>query len=114
MNQTIRLLDIYSADLFIRSRASELRKCINDDADEVTLDFEGIGFMSRSFADEVCNIIDDLKDKTFSFTGQNDDVATMMTKVREGRSRERKRGIGNAKMYEFKDMESLSKFLLAM
>ena len=114
MNQTIRLLDIYSADLFIRSRASELRKCINDDADEVTLDFEGIGFMSRSFADEVCNIIDDLKEKIFSFTGQNNDVATMMTKVREGRSRERKRGVGNAKMYEFKDMESLSEFLLAM
>ena len=59
-------------------------------------------------------IIDDLKDKTFTFTGQNNDVATMMTKVREGRSRERKRGVGNAKMYEFKDMESLSEFLLAM
>jgi hypothetical protein len=57
---------IYSADLFIRSRASELRKCINDDADEVTLDFEGIGFMSRSFADEVCNIIDDMGGKTFT------------------------------------------------
>jgi hypothetical protein len=49
-----------------------------------------------------------------TFTGQNNDVATMMSKVREGRSRERKRGVGNAKMYEFKDMESLSKFLLAM
>ena len=38
----------------------------------------------------------------------------MTTKVREGRSRERKRGVGNAKMYEFKDMESLEKFLIAM
>ena len=108
MKQIIRLQDIYSADLYTRSRASELRACINENANEITLDF------ARSFADEVCNIIDDLKDKTFSFTGQNDDVATMMTKVREGRSRERKRGIGNAKMYEFKDMESLSKFLLTM
>ena len=114
MKQTIRLHDIYSADLYTRSRASELRACINDNANEVTLDFEGIGFMSRSFADEVCNIIDDLKEKTFSFTGQNNDVATMMTKVREGRNRERKRGVGNARMYEFKDMESLSKFLLVM
>ena len=114
MKQTIRLQDIYNADLYTRSRASELRACIKEDADEVTLDFEGIGFMSRSFADEVCNIIDDLRDKTFTFTGQNDDVATMMTKVRDGRSRERKRGVGNAKMYEFKDMESLSKFLLAI
>ena len=114
MKQTIRLQDIYSADLYTRSRASELRACINDDTNEVTLDFEGIGFMSRSFADEVCNIIDDLKDKVFTFTGQNNDVATMMTKVREGRSRERKRGVGNAKMYEFTDMEKLSEYLLAM
>lgn len=76
MKQTIRLQDIYNADLYTRSRASELRACINEDADKVTLDFEGIGFMSRSFADEVCNIIDDLRDKTFTFTGQNDDVAT--------------------------------------
>ena len=114
MTQTIRLQDIYSADLYTRSRASELRESISPEADQVTLDFEGIGFMSRSFADELCNIIDDQKDKTFTFTGQNSDVATMMTKVREGRSRERKRGVGNAKMYEFKDMESLSEFLLAM
>lgn len=114
MKQTIRLQDIYSADLYTRSRASELRACINDEADEVTLDFEGIGFMSRSFADEVCNIIDDMNGKTFTVINQNDDVATMMEKVREGRSRERKRGVGNAKMYEFKDMESLEEFLIAM
>ena len=114
MKQTIRLQDIYSADLYTRSRASELRACINDEADEVTLDFEGIGFMSRSFADEVCNIIDDMNGKTFTVINQNDDVSTMMIKVREGLNRERKRGVGNAKMYEFKDMESLEEFLIAM
>lgn len=114
MKQIIKLQEIYCADLYTRSRASELRSCINENADEVIIDFEGIGFMSRSFADEVCNIMDDMKDKQFSFIGQNKDVETMMTKVREGRSRERKRGVNNAKMYEFKDMKSLSDFLLTM
>lgn len=38
----------------------------------------------------------------------------MLTKVMESRRKERKRGISNAKMYEFKDMESLSEFLLTM
>ena len=38
----------------------------------------------------------------------------MMTKVREGRCRERKHGVGNAKMYEFKDIESHEEFLIAM
>ena len=114
MKQTIKLKDIYSADLYTRSRAAELRSCINDEANEVTLDFEAIGFMSRSFADEVCNIIDDMNDKTFTLVNQNQDVAMMMTKVREGRNRERKRGVGNAKIYEFKDMKSLEAFLIAM
>lgn len=114
MKQIIRLKDIYSADLYTRSRASELRSCIQDEASEVTFDFEDIGFMSRSFADEVCNIIDDMKDKSFILVNQNKDVATMMTKVREGRSRERKRGVGTAKMYEFDDMESLSSYLIAI
>ena len=114
MKQTIKLNTIYSADLYTRSRASELRACINEEVTEVTLDFEGIGFMSRSFADEVCNIIDDNKSIKFEFINRNADVEAMMNKVAEGRSQERKRGISNAKMYEFEDMESLSKFLIAM
>ena len=111
MKQIIKLNTIYSADLYTRSRASELRACIIEEATEVTLDFEGIGFMSRSFADEVCNIMDDNKNIKFEFINRNADVEAMMTKVSEGRSQERKRGICNAKIHKFKDMESLSDFL---
>lgn len=114
MKQIIKLNTIYSADLYTRSRASELRSCINEEATEVTLDFEGIGFMSRSFADEVCNIVDDNKTIKFEFINRNADIEKMMDKVAEGRSQERKRGISNAKIHKFEDMESLSEFLIAM
>ena len=114
MEQTIKLNTIYSADLYTRSRASELRACINKDATEVVFDFEGIGFMSRSFADEVCNIMDDNKNIKFVSTNRNADVEAMMNKVAEGRSQERKRGISNATIHKFEDMESLSEFLMAM
>ena len=114
MKQAIKLNTIYSTDLYTRSRASELRACINEEATEVTLDFEGIGFMSRSFADEVCNIMDDNKNITFEFINRNADVEAMMNIVAEGRSQERKRGISNATIHKFEDMESLSKFLIAM
>lgn len=114
MKQTIKLNTIYSADLYTRSRASELRSCINEEVTEVTLDFEGIGFMSRSFADEVCNIMDDNKEKTFVFINRNADIEAMMNKVAEARSQERKRGISNATIHKFEDMESLSEFLIAM
>ena len=114
MKQTIQLNTIYSADLYTRSRASELRACINEESTEVTLDFEGIGFMSRSFADEVCNIMDDNKNIIFKFINRNADIEAMMNKVAEGRIQERKRGISNATIHKFEDMESLSAFLIAM
>ena len=114
MKQTIKLNAIYSADLYTRSRASELRACIHEEATEVTLDFEGIGFMSRSFADEVCNIMDDNKSIKFEFINRNADVEAMMNKVAEGRCQERKRGISNATIHKFEDMESLTEFLIAM
>jgi hypothetical protein len=114
MKQIIKLNTIYSADLYTRSRASELRSCINAEATEVTLDFEGIGFMSRSFADEVCNIMDDNMHIKFEFINRNSDIEAMMVKVAEGRSQERKRGICNATIHKFKDMKSLSEFLIAM
>ncbi|MBR0037051.1 MAG: DUF4325 domain-containing protein [Bacteroidales bacterium] len=114
MKQTIKLNTIYSADLYTRSRASELRACIDEGATDVVFDFEGIGFMSRSFADEVCNIMDDNKNIKFEFINRNTDVETMMRRVAGGRSQERKRGISNATIHKFKDMESLSAFLIAM
>lgn len=114
MKQTIKLQDIYSADLYTRSRASELRASILDNADVVLIDFDNIGFMSRSFADEICNIMDDMMNKTFELINLNEDVMTMLSKVKESRCQERKRGIDSSKMYEFNDMESLSEFLLTM
>ena len=114
MKQTIKLQDIFSTGLYSRSRAVDLRTHIMDNADEIELNFEGINFMSRSFADEICNMIDDMKEKKFMFTNQIEEVFIMMTKVQESRSRERKRGIKHAKVYEFNDMESLSKYLLTI
>ncbi|MBQ7472434.1 MAG: hypothetical protein IJS97_08445 [Prevotella sp.] len=114
MEQIIKLHDIYKADLYTRSRASELRLHINHHAKQITLDFIHIGFMSRSFADELISIMDEMNTVTFRFINRNEDVEMMMTKVAESRKHERLRGIGNAKMYEFHDMNSLSRFLLTM
>ena len=114
MKQTIKLRDIYAADLYTRSRAAELRSKIDVTTEEVELDFDQIGFMSRSFADELCNIIDDMKSIKFSFINRSDEVETMMNKVVEGRSRERKRGVGNAKIFKIKNLEELSKYFLEM
>jgi len=114
MKQTIKLQNIFGTDLYTRSRAAEIRSSIKEQAEEVVLDFEGVNFISRSFADEVCNIIDDMNNKQFNFINQIEVVKTMLSKVQISRSQERKRGISNPRIYKFNDMESLSKFLLNM
>jgi len=54
------------------------------------------------------------KDIKFEFINKSADVEAMMNKVAEGRRQERKRGISNATIHKFEDMESLSEFLIAM
>lgn len=114
MKQTIRLSDIYSADLFTRSKATELNAMLRQETGEVELDFDGISFMSRSFADELYNVVENFKQCKFTYSNRNEEVTAMMEKVSEGRQRERKRGISHAKIYEFHDMESLSNFLVSV
>lgn len=114
MEQTIKLREIYVADLFTRSRANELRSRIDKRAKKVILDFDQIGFMSRSFADELCNIMDENNNVSFCFINCSNDIDSMINKVKNSRSIERKRGVGNAKIYKFDSIESLSKYFLSM
>lgn len=111
MKQTIRLYEIFDADLCTRAKAGTLSLYIDAKATEVTLDFAGVTFMSRSFADELYNIIDRPKEKTFIYQNRNAVVKAMMNAVSEGRSKQRKRGIQPAEIHQFDDIESLSAFL---
>ena len=113
MTQTITLFDIYHADLFSRAKATLLVDIINHEADTVILDFESITFMSRSFTDELYNIVIDSRDKEFRYIHRNDDTRIMMEKVAEGRNRERQLGIPPAQMYTFNSQSELAEFLEA-
>lgn len=112
MTQTIKLYDIYHADLFSRAKAAQLADYISPDADIVVLDFGGITFMSRSFTDELYNTVIAYPHKTFTYTGRNDDIRVMMEKVVDGRTRERKLGIPPAQMLSFDSPSKLSDFLV--
>lgn len=113
MTQTIKLYDIYHADLFSRAKAAQLADHISSEADTVILNFNGITFMSRSFADELYNIVIAFPSKTFRYHGRNKDIFTMMKKVAEGRTHERQLGIPAAQMFSFDSQNKLSDFLVA-
>ena len=112
MTQIIKLYDIYHADLFSRAKSAQLADHINSEADTVILNFTGITFMSRSFADELYNIVIAFPTKTFRYHGRNKDIITMMKKVAEGRTRERQLGIPPAQMLSFDSQSKLSDFLV--
>lgn len=112
MTQTIRLYDIYHADLFSRAKAALLVSYINSDADTIILDFDSITFMSRSFTDELYNIVTSMHGKTFRYSGRNDDIRVMMEKVADGRTRERQLGIPPAQMLTFDSQSKLADFLV--
>lgn len=114
MKQIIKLKDIFSTELYVRSKAAELNDLIDKNVEEVEFDFSDVSFMSRSFADELFNVMEVFKGTTFTYTHRNDVVEMMMHKVFEGRNRERERGICNPQILEFKDRKSLEEFLIAM
>lgn len=113
MKQKIKLREIYQTDLYARSRVSELVKHIDSEAKSIELDFADVGFISRSFSDELYNVIE--KDgRDFSFIHQNDEVKAMMLMVKDGRNKERSRGVSNARIYNMDSVSSLSKYFLTM
>lgn len=114
MKQVITLKNIYDTELYTRSKATELKDIISLNVEEVEMDFSDVTFMSRSFADELYNVVESFDKKKFVYTHRNDVVTTMMTKVAEGRSRERQRGMSTPKMLEFSDLKSLEKFLVTL
>lgn len=114
MTQTIKLIDIYSADLFTRSMAVNVLNAIDSNSEKVILDFENIGFMSRSFTDELYNIMDSFPKIGFCFINQNEVIRNMVEAVKTGRNKERELGISHAKMYQCDSLESFNRYLVAL
>jgi hypothetical protein len=112
MKKTIKMAEVISSDIRSRKNA-DLIKAIIAPGDDVTLDFLGVTFISRSFADEICNIID-YSDATISKCNMCPFVQNMLNVVASGRSKKRVFAVDNDDdIYVCKDMESLSRILLA-
>lgn len=109
--QIIYMFQYYKADLFSRSKALELDQLLTCDKSEVELDFTDIGFMSRSFTDELFNVVEAHSEKTIIYSNCNENVKAMMEKVAEGRRRNRQLGIPEPQMLEFDKINEFSEFL---
>lgn len=107
MASTINLYNIFGSEIRSRSNADILRQSAAD-LNNAIMDLTGITFISRSFADEMCNLIE-----THHITLLNcsDIVQNMINVVLESRKHTRVRKLEHAEIKEFTDMKSLSAFL---
>lgn len=111
MEKRIKIAKLISSDVRSRTHAEKIVCSIDRGVSSVTLDFSGVTFMSRSFADELCDIIERMNWISFTETNMSGIVESMFQTVRSGRNRERERVMYNSDIINLKDMKSLAEFL---
>lgn len=109
--QTYQLSHKIGIELIARSRAVSLAIELSEKPGSIVLDFMGVVFVSRSFADELCNISDQFKGR-IEFINMDDHIKEMIDGVSEIRRRGRERGRTPAKFHKFDDVRSLSEFFM--
>lgn len=80
--KTINLKDVCGKEVLSRANARKLYDIVDDDTE--TVNMAGITFISRSVADELCNISD--RFPSIAFCELAEDVEIMLGIVRKGRS----------------------------
>lgn len=106
----IDIAALIGTDIRSRANANIIRAAI-DGLDGAVLDLSGVEFVSRSFADELYNIITD--NPTVRTEGAHGIVASMLATVEQGRSKPRHMERDDAEVVDALDMDSLTHLLMA-
>ncbi len=112
MKNVIKIAELLSTQVRSRSNADILREELNSlISDNPVLDFSDVTFISRSFADELLRIMEELHDKNITLENQTIPVKTMLEIVRANRQKSRVIPHDTEDIQVFNDMKSLSDFL---
>jgi len=109
MNTIVKIAELIGTDIRLRANAIILRSAIDGVEGNIILDFAGVVFVSRSFADELYNVMGEYKE--ISLKNTSGIVASMIDAVKQGRNSKRVFKESNSEIKEFDDMSSLSSFL---
>ena len=108
--KTININSILGSELRSRSSVQLIKPHLQND-DEFELNMDGVVFMSRSFADELCELESCFKVIISNTTKM---VSDMLALVKDGRSKARVRKTDNTETVDCEDMDSLSRLLETM
>ncbi len=111
MEKVVKVKELLSSDIRSRCNAEAIRnEVINADCKEICVDLSGVIFMSRSFTDELLNIIDNSEDKTIHIINAEGVAKSMIDIVSVSRKKKRVLSDDDSQITELKDMSSLEKF----
>jgi len=113
MSRVLRIADIISTDVRSRSRADIIRNELEENRNNLILDFTDVVFMSRSFTDELYAIKSDYPDLDIQLIGMTGVVKAMSDAVSASRGKKRIRKEQDAVIKECKDEASLMEYFLA-
>lgn len=109
MNTILKIAELISTDIRSRANANIIRSAIDGIKEGITLDFSGVIFISRSFTDELYNVMGEHKNITVVNTSNI--VKSMIDAVTKGRNSKRVFKENDSEIKQFDDMNSLSSFL---
>lgn len=108
MDKVINISTLISTDIRSRANANIIRSVIDGIDDGIIFDFGDVTFVSRSFMDEIYNILED--HKGIRLTNMSEFVDTMFEAVKRGRQNKRDLPNSKSEIKVLKDMESLESF----
>lgn len=111
MEYLYKLNEEIGIELLARSKALALAEQMGQNNDTAIFDFNGVVFVSRSFADELCNIADSFGERV-TFINMSANVEEMISIVSESRKKTRLKGHVPPKFHHFTSVKSLSDFML--
>lgn len=112
MENTLKISELIGEDIRSRANAEIIKAVIDGEEGKWNFDFSGVTFVSRSFTDELCAMLEAHPD--IAVVNADEFVRTMIDIVSKGRKHKRVRREDNATVKEFDDMESLSAYLSTM
>lgn len=112
METIIKISELIGAELRSRSEAKKISSFLDfAERGKIIISFSGVTFISRSFADEFCGIVENAKlSQSIELIDKCNNVEITLSIVLKNR-KSPKNVTEHSDTKEFSDMDSLSKFL---
>lgn len=111
--KTINISTLLSSEIHSRNQAKMILEQINTINDKkIQLNFKNVNFISRSFADELCEVISIVSkdNKEVTFINRNSEITNILTIITKSRTLTKKNN-SDSSTYQFNNISSLSEFL---